>query len=82
MNKKYELKEVTIGCFTNNVLENYLSESIKGKHYQIRQIEIDKKTLKDIICVIDEANGNAVDIHTGEYYHILERDKYNRIIEI
>ena len=81
MSKKYDLRQVTIGCLNGNVLDNYLSEAISGKHFQIQQIEVDKESLKDIVCVIDDKNGNAIDIETGEYYHILKRDKYSRIIE-
>lgn len=82
MPKNYTLKQVTIGCLNDNVLDDtYISESINGKHFQVQQREVDKKSLKNIICVIDEENHNAVDIETGEYYHILKRDDYNRIVE-
>lgn len=37
--------------------------------------------IKTVDCVIDEERGNAIDLETGNIYHIIKRDNFNNILK-
>ncbi|MDD2377698.1 MAG: hypothetical protein PHD10_02810 [Bacilli bacterium] len=44
------------------------------------KLMIDEEATEHCYCVIDEKKKNAINIDTGEVYHILERDNNQRIL--
>lgn len=81
MLNKYDLRPVTIGCFKGITSGGYITGAYDGTPKKVVCVEVDEKSLKDIICIIDEEHSNAIDIITGDFYHIIKRDKNDRIIE-
>ena len=81
MLQNYELKKAKIGSFNGICAGEYATINSFGKSVKVGMIEINENSLKEIICVIDEENQNAIDIFTGNFYHILKRDANNRIVE-
>lgn len=81
MFNKYAIKNVKIGSFTDNRTGCQMTTSSNGKVQKFEKIEVNSNSIEDILAVIDEKNNNAIDIFSGEVYHILKRDEGNRIIE-
>lgn len=81
MIKNYDFKEVRIGSFNGICTGGGATTDENGNAIGISLLELNEESIKDIICIIDEENGNAIDISNGNYYHILKRDKNGRIIE-
>ena len=81
MFKNYDLRPVKIGCFSGVYTGGHATTGEDGLPKKVILAELDENTVKDIICMIDEENSNAIDIFSGDFYPILKRDKYGRITE-
>ena len=81
MFNKYAIKNVKIGSFTGEKTGENKTLGKDGKARRYEYIEVNSDSIEEILAVIDEKNNNAIDIFTGNIYHILKRDEYNRIIE-
>lgn len=81
MFKNYDLRKVTIGCFSGVYTGGHATMGEDGKPKSVVLAELDEKSMKELICLIDEENGYAVDIFSSEFYPILKRDKNGRILE-
>lgn len=79
--QNYDLRFVKIGCFSGNMEYGGATTNNLGQPETVYFLEVDNKTVKHVMCVIDEANQTATDIRTKTSYHIIQRDLYNRIIE-
>lgn len=80
MLKKTELKKVKIGSF-NGILTGGYATTVEGVSKAVIYAELNEDSIKEIICIIDLEKENAIDIFTGEVYHVLKRDEEKRIIE-
>ncbi len=81
MLKDHDLRMVRIGCFSGNMETGGVTANEDGRPRITILLELDEKTMKYITCIIDEEKQTAVDIFTGECYHIIQKDSYGRIIE-
>lgn len=81
MYNKYEVRKVKIGSFTGVTTGGHIARSEDNQPQSFGYAELDPNTIREILAIIDEKNGNAIDIFDGNFYHILQRDHLNRIIE-
>ena len=77
----YDIKLAQIGCFKNFNGGSFSAYGPSGNKINVIKAELDEKSIKDITCIIDDENNNAIDIFTGEVYRILKRGSDNRIID-
>lgn len=81
MSKDYEVRKVKIGSYIGVGSGGYATFDSNGKSCAVINIEVDDKSLEERICVIDKERENAIDIFSSEVFHIIKRDKNNRILD-
>lgn len=82
MLKNDDLRMVKIGCFTgHSSFGGYTTGEQTGEPMTVMHMELDEKSIKYITCIIDDSTGTAIDIFSGECYHIIQKDKFGRIID-
>lgn len=77
----YDIKLAQICCFKNLNGGGFSAYGTYGKKINVVKVELDEKSIKEITCIIDEENNNAIDIFTGEVYRVLKRGNDGRITD-